>query len=134
MKLARHEITIDAAASVVYRYLTEVDGLLQWMAIDAIADPVPGGKLQWTHENGATMVGRFVELTPSRRIVFTYGWDDGLMGLPPESTLVEIDLEERDGRTVLHLVHRNLPPGAVDAHQQGWVYFLNLLHDTLGSS
>jgi hypothetical protein len=25
---------------------------------------VPGGRLQWTHENGATMVGRFVELDP----------------------------------------------------------------------
>jgi uncharacterized protein YndB with AHSA1/START domain len=131
VRLARHQVTINAAASVVYGYLTEVDGLLQWMAIDAVADRVPGGELKWTHENGPTMVGRFVELVPSRRIVFTYGWEDGRMGLPPESTLVEIDLEERDGKTILHLVHRNLPPDAVDDHQYGWVFFLDLLRDTL---
>jgi uncharacterized protein YndB with AHSA1/START domain len=122
---------IDAVASVVYRHLTQVDGLLKWMAVDAVADPVPGGELKWTHANGATMVGRFVELVPPRRIVFTYGWEDGRMGLPPESTLVEIDLEEREGKTILRLVHRNLPPEAVDDHQYGWVFFLSQLRDNL---
>jgi uncharacterized protein YndB with AHSA1/START domain len=77
------------------------------------------------------MVGQFVELVPPRRIVFTYGWEDGRMGLPPESTLVEIDLEEREGKTILRLVHRNLPPEAVDDHQYGWVFFLNQLRDNL---
>jgi len=129
VRLARHEVTIDAVASAVYRHLTQVESLLKWMAVDAVADPVPGGELKWTHANG--MIGRFVEPIPSRRIVFTYGWEDGRMGLPPESTLVEIDLEEREGKTILRLVHRNLPPEAVDDHQYGWVFFLNQLRDNL---
>jgi uncharacterized protein YndB with AHSA1/START domain len=74
VRLARHEVTIEAVASVVYRHLTQVEGLLKWMAVDAVADPVPGGELKWTHANG--MIGRFVEPIPSRRIVFTYGWEE----------------------------------------------------------
>jgi uncharacterized protein YndB with AHSA1/START domain len=31
----------------------------------------PGGTLRWTHPNGAAMVGRFVEVVPYRRLVFT---------------------------------------------------------------
>jgi uncharacterized protein YndB with AHSA1/START domain len=56
------------------------------------------------------VVGRFVELVPHRRLVFTYGWEDGLMGVPPESTTVEIDLVER------------------------WAYFLNGLRAALSAS
>jgi uncharacterized protein YndB with AHSA1/START domain len=56
-----------------------------------------------THQNGARVVGRFVELVPHRRIVFTYGWEDGRLGVPPESTTVEIDLVEQGGTTTVRL-------------------------------
>jgi hypothetical protein len=49
------------------------------------------------------------------------------MGVPPESTTVEIELEEHDGRTVLTLVHRGIPAEVVDDHQHGWVFFLDRL-------
>jgi uncharacterized protein YndB with AHSA1/START domain len=131
VKLVTHRLTIAAPASVVYRHLTTVEGLLRWIGVEAIADPVPGGRLQWTHENGATMVGRFIELIPPRRVVFAYGWKDDLMGVPPESTTVEIDLEERAGITTLTLTHRGVPSEAVDLHQQGWTHFLDRLRDAL---
>ncbi len=99
----------------------------------AVADPVPGGELRWTHANGATVVGRFLELVPHRRVVFTYGWDDGRMGVPPESTTVEIDLVETGGATTLRLAHHGLPPEAVDAHEHGWTYFLGILRDVRAS-
>jgi uncharacterized protein YndB with AHSA1/START domain len=121
VRLAQHEVVIDAPAAEVYRQLTTVDGLLRWIAVSV---PVPGGRLQWTHENGATMVGRFLELDPPRRLVIAYGWKDDLMGVPPESTIVEIDLMERDGRTTLKPVHKSLPPDVVDDHLRGWIYFL----------
>jgi hypothetical protein len=54
------------------------------------------------------------------------------MGVAPESTTVEIDLSEEDGATVLRLVHRGLPPEAVDDHERGWAYFLGALRDALG--
>lgn len=134
IRLAEYRIVLDAPASEVYRHLTTVEGLLRWMAVDAIADPVPGGRLQWTHENGATMVGRFLELDPPRRLVIAYGWKDNLMGVPPESTTVEIELEEKEGRTTLTLVHRGIPPDVVDDHQRGWAFFMARLQGSLAGA
>jgi uncharacterized protein YndB with AHSA1/START domain len=132
MRLASHEVVIDAPASVVWEHLTSAAGLVRWVGPEAVADPVPGGELRWTHPNGATVVGRFVELVPFRRLVFTYGWEDGRMGVPPESTTVEIELfSEADEVTRLRLVHRGLPPEAVEMHEQGWAYFLGRLRVAL---
>ena len=131
MKLASYEVTIAAPVDVVWAHLTTAAGLVRWVGPDATADPVPGGTLRWTHPNGATVVGRFLELVPHRRVVFSYGWEDGRMGVPPESTTVEIDLAEHAGVTVLRLVHHGLPPEAVADHEHGWRYFLDILRDTL---
>ena len=128
VRLVERRIELNAPAVEVYRYLTTVEGLRQWIAVDAISDLVVGGQLQWTHENGATMMGRFLELDPPRRLVIAYGWKDDLMGVPPESTTVEIDLEEHDGRTTLSLVHRGLPLEVVDDHAYGWDFFLGRLN------
>jgi uncharacterized protein YndB with AHSA1/START domain len=129
VRLASHELTIAAPAAVVWELLTTADGLTRWVGPAATAEPVPGGELRWMHPDGSTVVGRFLELVPHRRIVFTYGWDDGRMGVPPESTTVEIELEEHDGRTTLRLTHRGLPPQTVPDHQRGWEYFLGRLRD-----
>ena len=133
MTLLEREISIVAPADVVFRHLTEPEGLLRWIAIDARADATPGGELRWTHENGATMAGRFVEVEPPKRLVFRYGWVDDLMGVPPESTLVEIDLVADGSTTILRLTHRELPEQAIDAHARGWNHFLSELAQTLAS-
>jgi uncharacterized protein YndB with AHSA1/START domain len=129
MRLATHEVRIAAPASAVWDLLTTAEGLTRWVGPEAVAEPVPGGELRWMHPNGATVVGRFVELVPHRRLVFTYGWEDGRMGVPPESTTVEIELVEELGVTTLRLEHHGLPPEVVDAHEQGWAYFLSRLRD-----
>jgi uncharacterized protein YndB with AHSA1/START domain len=131
VRLASYEVTIAAPVEVVWEHLTTAAGLVRWVGPDAVADPVPDGTLRWTHPDGATVVGRFVELIPNRRIVFTYGWEDGRMGVQPGTTTVEIDLVEQDGATTLRLVHRGLPPEAVHDHERGWAYFLGALRDTL---
>jgi uncharacterized protein YndB with AHSA1/START domain len=77
------------------------------------------------------VVGRFVEVVPYRRLVFTYGWEDGRMGVSPESTTVEVDLIERYGVTTVRLVHRGLPPETVQNYQRGWAYFLGEHRDAL---
>ena len=131
MRLASFEVTIAAPAEVVWAHLTTAEGLVRWVGPEATVDPVPGGVLRWTHQDGASVVGRFLELVPHRRVVFSYGWEDGRMGVPPESTVVEIDLDEHDGATTLRLVHRGLPPETVEDHQRGWAWFLGALRDTL---
>jgi uncharacterized protein YndB with AHSA1/START domain len=125
------EIEISAPAEVVYRHLTTVEGLKRWIATDATVEAVPGGALRWTHENGATMSGWFVELEPPRRLVFAYGWEGDLMGVPPGSTTVEIVLDEREGSTLLRLTHRDVPPDVLADHRRGWAYFLPHLRDAL---
>jgi uncharacterized protein YndB with AHSA1/START domain len=127
-------VVIGAPADVVWEHLTTAEGLVRWIGPEAVADPVPGGILSWTHANGATVVGRFVEVVPHRRIVFTYGWEDGRLGVGPASTTVEVNLEERDGVTTLRLVHHGLPPDAVADHDRGWAYFLGRLGATLTPS
>jgi uncharacterized protein YndB with AHSA1/START domain len=131
VRLAEHRVVLDAPASEVYRHLTTTEGLIRWMAVDAIAEPVPGGRLQWTHENGATMIGRFLEVEPPHRLVIAYGWQGDLMGVPPESTRVEIDLDENEGKTTLTLVHYAIPPEALDDHQRGWIFFMDRLRGIL---
>lgn len=123
----RYEITIEAPAEAVFQLLTERDGLLRWMAVEAEVDPVAGGVVRWTHENGATMVGRFVELEPPNRLVFTYGWEGGLMGVEPESTTVEITLVGDGPTTQVQLAHRGLPAEVADDHRAGWGHFLGRL-------
>jgi uncharacterized protein YndB with AHSA1/START domain len=56
------------------------------------ARPRPGGEVSWTHHNGDTVRGEFVELVPDRRVVFTYGWERTDVGVPLGSTVVEIYL------------------------------------------
>lgn len=133
--LAEHRVVLDASADEVYRHLTTVEGLLQWIAVEAVVDAVPGGRLQWTHENGDTMVGRFIELDPPKRLVIAYGWRDNLMGVPPESTTVEISLsEDEPGRTILTLIHRGIPAGVVEDHQRGWEFFTERLRKSMAES
>jgi uncharacterized protein YndB with AHSA1/START domain len=127
VRFATHEVTIEASAATVWQLLTTAEGLVRWVGPEATAVAEPGGALRWMHPNGATVVGRFVELDPHRRLVFTYGWEDGRMGVPPGSTTVVIELTEEDGVTTLRLEHHGLPPAVVDDHERGWAYFLGLL-------
>ena len=91
MRFASYKLTIAAPIEAVWEHLTTAEGLVRWVGPDAVADPVPGGALRWTHPDGATVVGRFVELIPHRRVVFTSGWEDGRLGVPPESTMGPCD-------------------------------------------
>jgi uncharacterized protein YndB with AHSA1/START domain len=124
MNLVDKRVFIAASPSRVYELLTDAGLLVEWMAPHAELDPRPGGALRWTHANGDSVAGSFVELVPGRRIVFTYGWDRDDVRIPPGSTTVEIDLRPRDGGTDLHLVHRGLVGPMADAHRGGWDNYL----------
>jgi hypothetical protein len=48
--------------------------------------------------------------------------------VPPGSSLVEIDLVERDGGTLLRLTHSGLPNALQCAyHDRGWTHYLDRL-------
>jgi uncharacterized protein YndB with AHSA1/START domain len=127
VKLVVQELTLAAPADVVYRMLTDPTEFVRWMAEDAVLDPRPGGVVCWTHANGDTCSGAFVELIPDRRVVFSYGWERAEIGVPPGSTTVEIDLHPNDDGTRLRLVHRGLDEPLAGAHNGGWRHYLDRL-------
>ena len=120
MRLIDKTIFIDAAPEHVYELLIDAESLMEWMAPQARSDPRPGGELTWTHQAGDSVVGRFIDLVPARRVVFSFGWDRRDVEVPAGSTVVEIDLTPHRGGTVLRLVHRGLAGPMADAHDGGW--------------
>lgn len=127
MKLVDTTIQVNAPADLLYELLTDAEHLVRWMAATAEIDARVGGTIRWTHDNGDTCSGRFVELVPARRIVFTYGWERPDVQVPPGSTTVEITLEPVGDATRLRLVHRGLAGPMADAHAGGWDNYLGRL-------
>jgi uncharacterized protein YndB with AHSA1/START domain len=124
VKLVDKTVVVNAPAEVLYELLTDAEHLVRWMAATAEVEAVVGGLIRWTHANGDSCAGRFLELVPARRVVFTYGWERADVEVPPGSTTVEITLEARGEVTELRLVHRGLAGPMADAHAGGWANYL----------
>lgn len=124
-KVIERVITIAARPSTVFRMLTDGAEYVRWKGESAQLDPRPGGIFRIVFPNHTDIVsGRFVELVPDRRVVFTWGWEGSPLVAPGAST-VEIDLEPHGARgTRLRLVHRGLPPESLASHTEGWDFFL----------
>lgn len=127
MKLVDRSIHVNAPAEVLYELLTDPVHFVRWMSETAEIDARPSGEIRWTHANGDTCAGRFVELVPDRRLIFTYGWERAEVEIPPGSTRVEIDLEPNATGTTVRLIHRGLAGPMADAHDGGWAHYLDRL-------
>jgi uncharacterized protein YndB with AHSA1/START domain len=127
VKLVEQVVEIEAPPIEVYEHFVDPERFVRWMAPTARLDPRPGGTLRWTHANGDSCEGSFVELVPARRIVFTYGWDRVEVEVPPGSTTVAITLEPIASGTRLRLVHSGLAGPMADAHAGGWANYLGRL-------
>ena len=122
------ERLIAARPETVFSFFTDRDKWLSWMGADGTFSFEPGGEYR-TRVNGDNVAeGRFIEIDPPKRVVFTWGWADDGMSVPPGSTTVEITLEPVAEGTLLRLVHRDLPsPEASAAHQEGWTHYTDRL-------
>jgi uncharacterized protein YndB with AHSA1/START domain len=151
--VVEHEIRVAARPETVFAYFTDPVKMVQWMGVDATLDPRPGGVCRIAFspsdaqlENvvdafgggpeaqeralgnrAGAMLGEFVEVDPPRRIALTWGWEQELLALPPQSTSVEISLTPDGDDTILRLAHRRLPAGAVEFHRSGWQHYLHRL-------
>lgn len=119
-----YETPVAAAPEVVFAYFTDPARMLQWMGTEATLDPRPGGICRLNPAGHAVMSGRFVEVDPPHRIVFTWGWETELFETPPQSTLVEVSFVPDGAGTVVRLAHRRLNPNAVAFHRAGWEHYL----------
>jgi uncharacterized protein YndB with AHSA1/START domain len=72
-----------------------------------------------------TASGKFVDVQPPNRLVFTFGWEGDDAVTKPGSSTVEITLRVDGNGTLVRLVHRALPTEESAAqHGQGWEHYL----------
>ena len=121
------EIRIDARPETVFEFFTQPELMLRWKGVDATLEPVPGGAYRVKMNARNTVIGKYVEVEPPRRVVFTWGFDgdDAIVG-PGEST-VEVTLTPDGDGTLLRLVHAGLGGDARAPHERGWVHYLERL-------
>ncbi len=121
--LVELSLRLEAAPEDVFPFLTEPDHYIRWQGVRAELDPRPGGVFRVWMDADTVAAGEYVEVTPHRRVVFTWGWE-GNAEVPPGSTTVEIDLHSDGDGTTLSLRHTGLPDGAAAAmHEEGWRFF-----------
>jgi len=118
------EIRIDAAPSIVFEFLIDPAKMVRWMGTEAVLDPRPGGEYGVNINGHERVSGEVTELVPDRRLVFTWGWEDGALPIPPGQSTVEISLEPDGEGTLVRLTHRDLPAGMHTFHRLGWEYAL----------
>jgi uncharacterized protein YndB with AHSA1/START domain len=119
------EVRIAASPETVFPFFTEPDKLTAWMGVKAELDPQPGG-IYRVHVSEAWVArGEFVAVEPFGRVVFTWGWEGGAVGLLPGASLIEVTLEPDGDATIVRFTHSGLPDGeALSAHTDGWEHFL----------
>ena len=125
--VVRRETQIAAPPATVFAYLTDPQKILSWMGTEASTEPHPGGLYLVKGIGGNVARGAFREVVPVHRLAYSFGWD-GKEEVPAGSSLIEIDLIDRDGGTLLRMTHSGLPNEAqCAAHDKGWAHYLGRL-------
>ena len=126
-ELVEHEVRVAAPPEVVFEYFTDPAKLVSWMGDEATLDPRPGGVCRFTI-NGSVMIGRFERVEFPSKLMFTWGWEQELFEVPPQSTAVEVSFEPDADGTLVRLVHSRSPAGqAAVFHRAGWRHYLDRL-------
>ena len=125
--VVRREVQIAASPSTVFAFLTDPEKIMRWMGTEATVEPNPGG-LYLVNVAGKHMAnGRFTEVIPVHRLAYSFGWE-GREKTPPGSSLIEIDLIDQAGGTLLRMTHSGLPDAEeCDSHAKGWAHYLGRL-------
>jgi uncharacterized protein YndB with AHSA1/START domain len=118
------EIRIDAAPETVFAFFTDPKLLLRWKGLEATLEPEPGGLYRVVVNDRNTVRGRFVEVDPPTRVVFTWGMEGKDAMVAPGSSTVEVTLSADGDGTLVRLVHRGLARAARADHERGWEHFL----------
>lgn len=119
---------IAAAPATVFAFFTDRERWTRWQGVDGDIDATPGGVFRVRMPGAQVAAGRFVEVVPPRRIVFTWGFEGDDSPVPPGSTTVVVELEADGSGTLLRLTHGGLTPAPVaEHHRQGWELYLDRL-------
>jgi uncharacterized protein YndB with AHSA1/START domain len=101
------------------------------LAKEATHDLRPGGACHRIHGHEGTderfeMRGELLEIARPARAVFTWGWSDPELNVPPGSSREGTRTPE-DGGTLVRLEHHDLPASERDGHAEGWPEVLERL-------
>lgn len=118
------ELRIAASPSTVFSFLKDADGMAQWFGSKIEMDAKPGGLLRVDMNGRDIARGEIVELVPSERLVFTFGWERQGHPVPPGSSRVEITLAEDGEGTIVKLRHSGLTTEQATSHKEGWDHYL----------
>ena len=121
------EIVIDATPETIWPFLTDAGKHVEWDGTVAEIDPRPGGIYRVLVAGQFQSAGKYVDVVPMEKVVFTFGWEEEGHPIPPGSTTVEITLHPEGDKTRVRLRHRGLPDDAVEPHGQGWAHYLDRL-------
>src|SRR5580704_10537872 len=125
--VVRRETHIAAPPATVFAFLTDPEKIMSWMGTEAETEMHPGGLYLVKGIHGRAARGAFREVVPVHRLAYSFGWE-GSETVPPGSSLIEIDLIDRDGGTWLRMTHSDLPNAAqCAAHDKGWAHYLGRL-------
>jgi uncharacterized protein YndB with AHSA1/START domain len=111
------EIDIEASPETVFEFFVDPEKLTRWLAVEATLDPRPGGVCHQVHEPEPGLFfhlqGEFVEVDPPKRVVFTWGFTEPAVGVPPGASTVEVTLSPVEAGTRVLLVNRGLATSAI---------------------
>ena len=127
--VVRRETQIAAPPATVFAFLTDPEKILSWMGAEVTTEAHPGGLylVKGVGPRANVARGAFREVVPVHRLAYSFGWEEN-EEVPPGSSLVEIDLIDRDGGTLLRMTHSGLPNAAQCAsHDAGWAHYLGRL-------
>jgi uncharacterized protein YndB with AHSA1/START domain len=125
--VVRRETYISAPPATVFAFLTDPEKIISWMGTEAKTEMRPDGLYLLKGINRMAARGAFREVVPVHRLAYSFGWE-GSEEVPPGSSLIEIDLLDRDGGTLLRMTHSGLPNAAqCAAHDKGWAHYLGRL-------
>ena len=121
------ERRIAASPATVFSFFSDATRWLGWQGVEAEIELEPGGVFRMNVRGDGFASGTVIEVVPDRRLVFTWGWEEESLGVPPGSTVVEIELEPDGEGTFLRLTHRELPRPAIEIHRHGWEHYMSRL-------
>jgi uncharacterized protein YndB with AHSA1/START domain len=116
------EVNVEASPETIFPFFIDPEKLVRWKGMSAELDPRPGGIYSVDVTPQALARGKYLEIDPPRRVVFTWGWE-GDEEVPPGSSTVEVTLEPNVDSTLVRLVHSGLPAAKRDLHREGWEHF-----------
>ena len=123
-------VLIAAPAAVIFRALTDEEELVQWLPRSAKMDARVGGEYRFvfymaTKNSETTAVGKILELSPNRKLVYTFASSRDPPSSPP-SVLTWTLEEGSDGKTLVTLVHSGF---VGDSYRDllAWGYYVDRL-------